>query len=270
MRRGENGKLLVLTADNKIMYFSDIERKNKMIITRENWVKNFKEIIEEITNRSEQIRAELKKSPNDFELIRKRLNPDRNGTIDNHMRLARCLEFCHKGEIKPHWLTEWHSSSMRLIDYLAENFPEMSSVNHCDTTQVRLYRLLCDPDEAYADEMWHEKIRHYMSVLKDCYRKNSDTAMCLAVKAKEGNKLVSMPTKSKGRNWMESNQQILYRRDETQRIIAVIRKRYERAKGRLSYMCIVRQMMMSEEYKNSMKIKSANTWVVQASSKRRG
>ena len=42
------------------------------------------------------------------------------------------------------------------------------------------------------------------------------------------------------------------------------------AKGRLSYMCIVRQMMMSEEYKNSMKIKSANTWVVQASSKWRG
>lgn len=252
------------------------ERQIEMkTINKGNWQSQFHDVLARINTRSISLLAMFKASPNDLRLARRELNPDRNGTTHDYILLREILKHSHKGEVYPCWLTEWHSSSMDLIDYLSDNFPEMNSANHCASAQENLYRVLCEPENSLSEEAWHEKLEHYLEKLKDMYRINSDKVMSIEAKMKEQGmgqpSLMSSPPEVKGckrgRNWKQYDEALLWQRDETKKIIAIIRKRYERAQtsGKVcSYLAVVRQMMTSKEYRDRMSFKGAKTWANQA------
>lgn len=215
--------------------------------------------LEEIGAHAETLLSEYKRHRDDYAYIRDLLSPDGNNACIKLGRLMRLLLMFPPGTIAPSWLTEWHSSSMRLLDELKRDHPEIVTLHHTWNAQKGLYDLLTVRYEEYSEDEYFEEIKIKCAALKNKYRENSNGMNELCVKMRE------MP-RAKPRV-RAADPETARRRADKRAMLKVICESYDKAheKGRkVSYSDIVRELK-NGAYAARLRGKKVETWANQAS-----
>lgn len=224
-------------------------------------------ILASIAKDSDALLARVKRSVGAFDQLRDLLSPDGNGTLTKLGKLRRCLQSFRRGELAIPFLTEWHSSSMRLVEELKRQYPlaeVAEALHHTWNAQKSLYALLTERyDEYETDEAYWDEIGKKLDGLKTLYRENSNgfARLCAAEYEAARHRQRQGRVKSKVAAARHREEDAIYRE---------ICRRHDRkrpfaGKGP-SYLKIV-QAMMSEgnTYSARMRGKSAATWANRAS-----
>lgn len=226
-----------------------------------NKVERLSAALSEIRDHAEALLAEYKSHRDDYAYLRDLLSPDGNDACIKLGRLKRLLLMFAPGTIAPVWLTQWHSSSMRLLDELKRDHPEIASLHHTWNAQKGLYDLLTTRYEEYTEEEYYSEIKIKCDVLKKKYRENSNGMNELCIKAHE-----SQSSKGNART-RTADPETARRRADKRAMLKIICETRQKARERgrdVSYLDGVRELK-NGSYAARLKGKKAETWANQAS-----
>lgn len=218
--------------------------------------------LKDIEEHAKKLLVDYKNHQDDFAYLRDILSPDGNNACIKLGRLRRSLLAFAPGTIRDVWLTEWHSASMRLLDDIKRDHPEIASLHHTWNAQKGLYDLLTERYVEYTGAEYYEEIKIKCDVLKKKYRENSDGMNALCVKARE-----TLPSVSAARS-RTSDPETARRREDKRAMLKVICDCYQTAheKGRnVSYLNVVKDLK-NGAYAARLSGKKPETWANQASS----
>lgn len=236
-------------------------------INESNWHEMFIDVLLELTKIQTVMLANLKLRGVDYLTLGDMLNPDCAQITILYRRMICTLKFCRPKELAPVELTDWHSSMMRMLDFLVREYPELNTLNRCRSTQVSLYTLL-QTDLPMGEESFQTKIKGYLEEIKQDLRSASDQAIAFGAEEKRRQKGRERKKRGRGKSWKRDDAVLTKNREDSRSVLLAMVRRYRKAQESghpRSWQAIARDLSRQEEYSRRMGFKRLSTWANQAS-----